>query len=239
MPNLSSRFSTERLARGFRKVIYFLKYGYWHTGERVNPDFPDTNFKNHFKVYEFLSQFVQGKRVLDVGCGTGYGSAYLSKYASSVTGIDISIPAVRLATRKNPEINYIVMDAHKLTFPDNHFDFIISTENFEHLSDQRQHLRELRRVLADGGICFIATPNPEQFLDLPSNPFHTKENTYAELCVLLEASFKDLFILENQLPHNLERPHGHLPEEDPLIIFGKTVDKTYLSNTHSFFSFCR
>jgi ubiquinone/menaquinone biosynthesis C-methylase UbiE len=197
MPNLSSRFSAKRLARGFINVLYFVKSGYWQTGERVNPDFPNSNFENHFKVYKFLCQFVQGKRVLDVGCGTGYGTAYISKYASSVTGIDISIPAIRFATKRYPGTEYIVMDAHKLGFPDRHFDFIISTENFEHLRDQQEHLRELRRVLADDGICFIATPNPEQFVDQSPNPYHTKENSYPELCALLEGSFKDIVILEN------------------------------------------
>jgi ubiquinone/menaquinone biosynthesis C-methylase UbiE len=180
MPNLSSRFSAKRLARGFINVLYFVKSGYWQTGERVNPDFPNSNFENHFKVYKFLCQFVQGKRVLDVGCGTGYGTAYISKYASSVTGIDISIPAIRFATKRYPGTEYIVMDAHKLGFP-----------------DQQEHLRELRRVLADDGICFIATPNPEQFVDQSPNPYHTKENSYPELCALLEGSFKDIVILEN------------------------------------------
>jgi 2-polyprenyl-3-methyl-5-hydroxy-6-metoxy-1,4-benzoquinol methylase len=225
-----------RLHRALQQVVYFLKTGYIETTERVNPDFPTENFINHFKVYKFAAQFVAGKHVLDVGCGTGYGSDYLSQTAASVIGIDISKAAIKRAKRYTRPVFY-VMDAHHLQFPDATFDFIISTENFEHLTDQRRHLLELRRVLKLNGMCLIATPNPEQFTT--RNPYHTKENTFQELCELLPVAFKEFEIVENQLPHNLNRPHGILPTSEPLLIFGNVVDKGHLSNTHSFFCFCR
>jgi 2-polyprenyl-3-methyl-5-hydroxy-6-metoxy-1,4-benzoquinol methylase len=91
----------KRVVGEMRRIIegvpYLLKTGYMQTGERVNPDFPDANFNNHLKVYQFAAQFVPGKRVLDIGSGTGYGSEYLAAYASSVTGIDYSKTAVRFA----------------------------------------------------------------------------------------------------------------------------------------------
>ncbi len=225
------------MRRFIEGVPYLLKTGYMQTGERVNPDFPDANFGNHLKVYQFAAQFAPGKRVLDVGSGTGYGSEYLAAYASSVTGIDYSKTAVRFAQSRYKRPTFLVMDAHTLHFPDASFDFILSSENFEHLSDQAKSLREVRRVLAPGGMALIGTPNPE-VMDGP-NLFHTKENTYEELHELLGATFSEFEILENSLPHDLNRPHGIDPSAEPLVVFGRVVDKTHLSNTHSFLCFCR
>lgn len=226
-----------KVRRRIADIPYFLKTGYLPSIERVNPDFPDENFVNHFKVYKFAAQFVKGKRVLDVGSGTGYGSDYLANSASSVTGIDNSRQAIRLARKRYSRPTFLLMDAHQLTFQDASFDFILSTENFEHLPQQAVHLRELRRVLAPGGIALIATPNPE--VTGGPNKYHFKENTYQELCELIQPLFSEVAILENSLPHNRNRPRGQDPAADPLFIFGQRVDRTYLSNTHSFFCFCR
>ncbi|MCA3287519.1 MAG: hypothetical protein ING09_13295 [Roseomonas sp.] len=67
--------SIRKLARRLSRALYACRHGYQHTGERVNPDFADENFRNHLRFYQFASQFVRGKEVLDCGCGTGYGSA--------------------------------------------------------------------------------------------------------------------------------------------------------------------
>ena len=217
------------------RLIFIVKTGQWDH-ERVHPNYPDWNFLNHLRVYQFIEQFVSGKRVLDVGCGTGYGTALLAKSAKSIVGIDISERTIRGNQKRYPGIDFQTMDAHELKFPDASLDFIVSTENFEHLSDQAKHLAELRRVLSEDGIAFIATPNPEQ--TTKKNPYHTKETSYSELCELLPRFFREFVIIENSLPHELTRKHGLLPSEE-LVIFGLKVDKTHLSNTHSFFCFCR
>src|SRR5260370_670121 len=61
------------LQKAYAKAAYFLRTGYWQTRERVNPDFPDDNFQNHFKVYRFIAQWARDRNTLDVGCGTSYG----------------------------------------------------------------------------------------------------------------------------------------------------------------------
>jgi ubiquinone/menaquinone biosynthesis C-methylase UbiE len=215
---------------------YFARTGYWHHSERVNPDFEDANFINHRKVYQFIAQCVRDRIVLDVGCGTGYGTALLAERAQYVTGIDYSRAAIRFAKRRYAKPDFIVMNAQDLRFPDASFDFVFSSENFEHLPDQAAHLAEVRRVLKQGGICFIATPNPEAFIGQKTSPWHTKENTYDELAELLRPVFSEFVILENSL--TAKRNRG-LVATDPLIIFGQRLDNTYLSNTHSFFCFAR
>lgn len=215
---------------------YFATTGYWHHSERVNPDFEDANFINHRKVYQFISQCVTGKIVLDVGCGTGYGTAILAEQAKHAIGIDYSSSAIRFAKRRYGKPDFFMMNAQDLRFPDASFDFVFSSENFEHLPNQATHLNELRRVLRKGGICFIATPNPEAFIGQKTSPWHTKENTYDELADLLRQVFSEFVILENSL--TAKRNRG-LIASDPLVIFDQQLDTTYLSNTHSFFCFAR
>jgi ubiquinone/menaquinone biosynthesis C-methylase UbiE len=219
-----------------RRIAYFLRTGYMHTGERVNPDFPEANFQNHFKVYKFLDQFARDKDVLDVGCGTGYGTAYLRTVAKSIVGIDVSKSAIRFARKRYPETRTLVMDAHSLQLQPQSVDLLVSTENFEHLKDQEKSLLEVIRVLRPGGVCFIATPNRE--LSTGTNPYHTHEFTVSELKALLSRYFEEVEVW----PSMLQNPDlTSLVVLDPkeLTVFGLSVDTTYLSNTHSMFSFSR
>jgi len=232
-----------------QKVLYYLLTGYWNTGERLHPFFVTNNYVNHLRVYQYIRQFTAGKQVLDVGCGVGYGTALLASTAARAVGIDIARKAVNEAFRLYPAGEFLRMDAENMTFPDASFDVIVSTENFEHLPDQAKHVRELARVVRPDGFCFVATPNPELFLG-QNNPFHTKENTYAELRGLFTRCFREVEIVEpTRVPANpagraaheerfARGEHGKLVTPD-MEIFGRKVDQTFLSNTHSFHCFAR
>ena len=218
-----------------RRTVYFLRTGYVQTGERVNPDFPDANFQNHFKVYKFLEQFAKDKDVLDIGCGTGYGTAHLQTVAKTIVGIDISKRAIGFARKRYPETQTLVMDAHSLGLQPQSVDLIVSTENFEHLADQERSLQEVIRVLRPEGVCFIATPNHD--ISTRTNPYHTHEFTASELKALLSRYFDEVEVW----PSMLQSPDPGslvLPTKE-LTVFRLPVDVTYLSNTHSLFSFSR
>ncbi len=75
------------------------------TGERVIPGEVDIDLWNeHVARYAFACQNAPGRRVLDMGCGAGYGSAMLlNSGASSVTSLDISPAALRLTTQARCE----------------------------------------------------------------------------------------------------------------------------------------
>lgn len=219
-----------------RRTLYFIRTGYVQTGERVNPDFPDANFQNHLKVYKFLEQFAKGKDVLDIGCGLAYGTAHLQAVAKTIVGIDISKSAIRFARKRYPLTQTLVMDAQSLKLQPKSIDLAISTENFEHLSDQGKSLREVVRVLRPEGICFIATPNRDVAME--TNPYHTHEFTAPELKVLLSRHFEEVEVWPSML-QNPDPASLVMPDTSTLIFFGIPVDATYLSNTHSLFSFSR
>src|SRR5580698_2014291 len=94
-----SRSVLDRARRKGQKLLYHLITGYRVTGERVHPLFADDNFVNHLRVYQYVRQFVANREVLDVGCGIGYGSSHLSRFANRVVGIDISLASIKEAYR--------------------------------------------------------------------------------------------------------------------------------------------
>src|ERR1700743_1731739 len=60
------------------------------TGERALPDVPEENYwlQRHLVVYRWIAERDHGRRVVDLACGEGYGSAELGRTAASVVGVD-------------------------------------------------------------------------------------------------------------------------------------------------------
>ena len=73
---------------------------------------------------KFISELRSGARILDAGCGTGRFIKYFIKDCFKVTGIDLSISMIEIATQTNPEALFRVIDMCILDFPDHSFDGI-------------------------------------------------------------------------------------------------------------------
>jgi SAM-dependent methyltransferase len=131
--------------------------------ERPRPDSPDqATFQHHLARYQFaLGQLVGDERILDAGCGTGYGSSLLGQKASSVVGVDYSPLAVGYATERyaGPGVSFAAMDCQHLGFPSARFDAVVCFEVFEHMVNPEAFLNEIVRVLAPGGRLILSTPN--------------------------------------------------------------------------------
>lgn len=155
----------------------------------------------HAKPYIYVAQFVKNRRVLDCGCGGGYGSEYLARNkAKMVIGIDLSAQAIDQAKMlyKRDNLTFIVMDVTDLKFEDGTFDVVTSFQVIEHLRDYKKHLSEVKKVLKPGGIFIVATPNknvtsPNR--EKPIFPFHIKEFSPDELYTLLSMYFKEVKIM--------------------------------------------
>jgi ubiquinone/menaquinone biosynthesis C-methylase UbiE len=102
---------------------------------------------------------VTPRRVLDVGCGTGYLLRQLAARCPEATldGIDAAPPmieAAQAAAAAGPDsgrLSFRVGTAERLTWPDGTFDLVVSTTSFDHWVDQRAGLAQCARVLAPGG----------------------------------------------------------------------------------------
>lgn len=100
------------------------------------------------------------KRILDIGCGTGFRTSRLAKRTNRiVTGIDISRANIKKAKELYPNAFFKKMSAEKILFPDNHFDEVYATDVLEHIDNLEPVILEIARVLKKQGILKIIVPS--------------------------------------------------------------------------------
>ena len=177
------------------------------TGERVIPGQVDADLMNeHLARYAFAARLARGKRVLDAGSGSGYGSAELAKTAASVLGVDQAADAVRFA-RENyrlPNLRFAQASVAALPLADAAFDLVVAFEVIEHLEQWREFLLEVRRALVPAGQFIVSTPNKLYYAETRRqagpNPFHHHEFEFAEFRNELSAVFPHISLfLENHV----------------------------------------
>lgn len=113
--------------------------------------------------YVWVAPQFTGLRVLDLACGSGYGSYYLSFFADSVVGVDHDPKAVQWAKEhfSRPNLKFMVGDALNLHLLPESFDVIVCVELIEHLGEEQQR-RLLQQVSAlKPKIFYLTTPNAE------------------------------------------------------------------------------
>ena len=112
-----------------------------------NPNWPNSNILANFIPYELFKD----KKILEIGCGAGLVSSHIAKSGGNITAIDLTENAIKMSKSRfqieklNGEI--LKMDAEKITFPDNHFDFIVSWGVIHHSGNMKKILDEIVRVL--------------------------------------------------------------------------------------------
>jgi 2-polyprenyl-3-methyl-5-hydroxy-6-metoxy-1,4-benzoquinol methylase len=170
------------------------------TGERFIPELMGGGLleAEHQTRYRFSLQSIVGKRVLDAGCGVGWGAALmLDAGAESVVGVDISSEAIADARGRSPDATFATGDLLALPFDSHSFDVAVCFEAIEHTGDTARTLDELARVLRPDGILFVSSPNPEVY---PSgNPFHLNEETPERLLAAVRARFANAILFHQYL----------------------------------------
>jgi ubiquinone/menaquinone biosynthesis C-methylase UbiE len=168
------------------------------SSERQQLNEYDPWWGEHVHRYNEVLPYV-GKQdiILDLACGTGFGSDILSQHTNGIViGGDIAAEAIAACrkTWSGTNLRFEVLDGTKLSYPDGYFDKIVSFETIEHTTRYIDMLREFKRVLKPGGIAFISTPNFP--VNSPSgkitNPYHTQEFTYDELNSILNEIFQNV-----------------------------------------------
>jgi len=171
------------------------------TGERVvQGKVPDHLWEDHVNRYTFATKYVEGKTVLDIACGSGYGSHILKVQgkAKKVIGVDLSAKAVIHASKEHKEtaVDFLRGTIDNIAFHQAQFDVVVSLETIEHVRNCEGTLAEIYRVLTPGGTLIISTPNRKlsspgkSISDPPDNPFHLIEYTKDEFTSLLSDYFE-------------------------------------------------
>jgi len=153
---------------------------YWgeniHLGYYTDEERAKGAFKKDSKLarYDFIDKMMEfgnlptdrniPETFLDVGCGFGGTSRHIAKKfpKTKVTGITISPMQIKRGTemaieQKVPNVEFKLVNALDMTFPDNSFDFVWACESGEHMPDKKRYIEEMTRVLKPGGRFVMAT----------------------------------------------------------------------------------
>jgi GT2 family glycosyltransferase/SAM-dependent methyltransferase len=175
------------------------------TGERCVPWSDDLQVVyEHYHRYALAARFVRDKRVLDLACGEGYGSALLATEASEVVGVDLDETTVEHATRHygggNVRFESGSITDTSLLYGEK-FDVVVCFEAIEHVSDHVAVLDLVRSRLNHGGLFIVSTPDTAiyQHEHGNDNPFHVKELSKPEFESLLEDAFRHVALLKQNI----------------------------------------
>ncbi len=117
------------------------------------------------QVLPMLGDLV-GKKVLDIGAGTGRLAIELARLGAEVTALDVSPSMLRVLDQKarkaGVKINTVVGDAESLDFPNNSFDWVVSAFVIVHMKDPKYFFIEAYRVLKDGGKLLATNINQKE-----------------------------------------------------------------------------
>jgi SAM-dependent methyltransferase len=156
------------------------------TGERTLPGIWQENYwlRRHQAAYDVFATTCAGARVLEAGCGEGYGAARLvAADARIVVGIDLDAPTLAHVRATYPAVAAVRANLVQLPCADATYDVVVSAQTIEHLWDQDRFVRECARVLRPGGVLLMSTPNRLTFP--PGNVFHSRELDASELVDLV------------------------------------------------------
>jgi ubiquinone/menaquinone biosynthesis C-methylase UbiE len=177
------------------------------TGERVIPgQVNDDLWSEHIARYAYARRYAEGRRALDAGCGTGYGSAELAQSAIAVTSLDVSAEAIAFArsTYPIPGLRFVVSSCAAMPFSQNAFDLVVAFEVIEHLPHHRSFLQECARVLTHHGLFIVSSPNKRYYAESRAktgpNPYHVHEFEAREFVEELSGVFQNVrLVLQNRI----------------------------------------
>jgi SAM-dependent methyltransferase len=170
------------------------------TGERTLPDVPEENywFRRHLAVYEWIAERVLGRRVVDLACGEGYGSAVLGRTALSVVGVDANPDAFEHARLKYTGA-IVSFERDMVETWSGDADCVVFLQTIEHVQDPDAVLKRLGAMVGPRGVVYVSTPNVLTLApkgeQRSGNPWHVREYRPNEFRALCERHFRSVDLL--------------------------------------------
>ncbi len=133
-----------------------------HLFNPIRIEYITQKIKQHFHLKNSKSNFLEGLKILDIGCGGGLISEPMARLGGSVTGIDASSKNIKVAElhskKNNLRINYLNKSPEQLKY-ENKFDIILNLEVIEHVEDVDLYLNSCANLVKKNGLMFTATLN--------------------------------------------------------------------------------
>jgi SAM-dependent methyltransferase len=170
------------------------------TGERTLPDVPEENywFRRHLVVYEWIARRALDRRIVDLACGEGYGSAVLAGSAASVVGVDANPEAFEHARLKYTSAR-VRFERNMLELWTGDVDCVVFLQTIEHVQDPDAVMAHVRELIGPGGVAYVSTPNvltlAPKGAERSGNPWHVREYRAAEYRALCARHFGSVDIL--------------------------------------------
>lgn len=164
--------------------------------ERAHPEdktYQGTLYEHRMhERHRFAARYIEGRDVLDAGCGTGWGWLDLGS-PRLVAGIDVSQEAIREGRRLGLLKSAAVAEIDLMPFRAGSFEAVICLDAIEHVPARAAvaFIDECRRVLRPGGILVLSTPLRKEDRH-STNPFHMVEYSEEEIRSLLDSGFECL-----------------------------------------------
>ncbi len=187
----------------------------------------------HVHRYKLAAAVSEGARVLDLACGSGYGSRILRERAASVTGLDndeATIRAAQASLGQGDDIEFVAADASEyLESPAAaEFDVIVCFEGLEHLPDPRRALTAMESLAKAGKKLIFSVPNSKAFHE--KNEFHMTDFGFEEAMAAFER-FDDHFVLYQFLAEgSLIRTGDDSDDVDARIELSEHGEKEYANH---------
>ena len=170
------------------------------TGERTLPDVPEENYwyRRHLAVYEWIAARAHGRRVVDLACGEGYGSAVLARTAASVVGVDANPDAYEHARLKytGPNVSF---ERTMIELWRGDADCVVFLQTIEHVQDPDAVMEAIREQIGPGGVAYVSTPNvltlAPKGAERSGNPWHVHEYRPEEFAALCSRHFGSVDVL--------------------------------------------
>lgn len=138
----------------------------------------------HIKRYEFAKLYINGGRILDSACGSGYGSDLISDYDEYI-GIDYADYCIKFALENYTDNNrrFINGDIYNLNeiFDKNSFDAIISFETLEHIDRPEIAIQVFMNLLKSGGKLITSIP-----INHPDRIYHKRIYNHNDIMNLVD-----------------------------------------------------
>jgi 2-polyprenyl-3-methyl-5-hydroxy-6-metoxy-1,4-benzoquinol methylase len=185
----------------------------------------------HLHRYDVAAELCTGARVVDLCCGTGYGSRILSEHASEVLGVDYDVGAIDTAQSAfgGDGLRFEVADAHEFLRRDLNgaFDAIVMLEALEHLQRPDEAVESLRRHAELGIRIVVSVPNSKTLGEV--NPFHLTEYDHERLHETFD-SFDDVTILYQFLAEGSLVRQADSDGENARVVAGERGEPEYANH---------
>jgi len=220
MPSVERKLqANESKASKFDFDLVAASYDGWYTGRRgAMYDRLEKKL-----IADFLPVNTEGKKLLEIGCGTGHWSRFFNQCGFEVTGLDISETMINTARQKNiPNVSFYAGDGHSLPFQDNTFDVTAAITTLEFVGDAEVVLQEMMRCTVKEGRILLGILNSLSVVNHQRQRQNSHENPYAAARLFSPGELKEFLEPYGQVEIIVG---GFVPTQNWLITLAPWIDR--------------